>query len=301
MKQLNKFLNEYFSFSRKERNGIIVLTVVLFILIVSSYTLPYVIEQEIYERVTFKKDMSSLVLPARYDKETLSSTTISNNPSQLFKFDPNHLPEKDWLRLGLNKKQISMIKNFEKKGGRFYQKEDLKKIYSIKSSDYQRLESYITITTSSSSEEKIKYAEYKSTYKEKKIIVVDVNVADSSQLVLLNGIGPAFAKRIIKYRDRLGGFYNKEQLREIYGMDSSLYERIDKNILVNSEYIQKLNINSVTFDELKTHPYLNFNLANAIVNYRKQHGDFQDINDLKKIVIMNEDVFIKLQAYLTTK
>ncbi|RYY06976.1 MAG: helix-hairpin-helix domain-containing protein, partial [Sphingobacteriaceae bacterium] len=115
----------------------------------------------------------------------------------------------------------------------------------------------------------------------------------------IKGIGPAFATRILKYRNRLGGFYRKAQLMEVYGLDSTKYEEISNQIEINAEAILKINLNTCDFDQLKQNPYLSFKQINAIIQYRKQHGSFKSSSDLKNIAILNDEVIRKLEPYLS--
>ncbi len=127
---------------------------------------------------------------------------------------------------------------------------------------------------------------------------IDLNLADSTTFTLLKGIGPGFASRIIKYRKKLGGFYKKEQLKEVYGLDSILFNRIEKSIHLQNLDIKKFNINLVSIDELRKHPYFSYNIATSIVNYRKAHGLYKDILEIKNIILVNADLYVKLVNYI---
>ena len=127
----------------------------------------------------------------------------------MFPFNPNSLTVAQWKQLGLSERQANVIIHYEAKGGRFYRKEDLKKIYAITADDYTRLEPYINIPEVEYISKKAKPGE-----------IIELNGADSARMTMIRGVGPSFAVRIIRYRNRLGGFYNKEQLKEIYGVDS---------------------------------------------------------------------------------
>jgi DNA uptake protein ComE-like DNA-binding protein len=216
--------------------------------------------------------------------------------TKYFMFNPNGLSSNLWSKLGLTEKQIHVIQNFEAKGGRFYEKGDLRKIYSISEADYTRLEPYIVIPENKR-DLAFKSAKKKQEYK-REFIIIELNSADSAQLESLPGIGPAFASRIIKYRTRLGGFYNREQLREVYGLDSLKYETLKDQVKVNEGLITKIHINSATFEELKRFPYLTYKQMNVIIQYRKQHGYYKSITDLSSIVILNEDILRKIAPYL---
>ncbi|RYF98398.1 MAG: helix-hairpin-helix domain-containing protein, partial [Chitinophagaceae bacterium] len=139
----------------------------------------------------------------------------------------------------------------------------------------------------------------KKEYVKKALVIVEVNQADSAGLDQIKGIGPAFANRILKYRERLGGFYKKEQLMEVYGLDSVKYAEIKDRITINPSAIKTVNINTADFSALKSSPYLSYKQINAIIQYRKQHGNYSSTGDLKKIAILTPQVIEKIAPYIT--
>lgn len=222
--------------------------------------------------------------------------------AQYFKFDPNSASSSELHRLGLSQKQIRVVKNYLAKGGRFYKTEDFKKIYSISEAQYTVLEPFIQIIQNkgfSSREQKLPEDKDHVSKLGNSTLIVELNTADSVMLDQLRGIGPAFASRIIRFRNRLGGFYRKEQLKEVYGMDSLRYSQIENQIVVNASSVNRLNLNKATFEELRHHPYLTFKQINAIIQYRKQHGDYASADDLRKVLILNEEIIRKIEPYLS--
>jgi competence protein ComEA len=119
------------------------------------------------------------------------------------------------------------------------------------------------------------------------------------ELKKIRGIGSKLSIRILKYRDQLGGFTSEEQMQEIFGLRPETLDSLHKYTYVENDFNpKKINLNSVTLEELKTHPYLKFNQSRAIIAYREQHGPYQKIEDLKKIKLMDEATFAKLRPYL---
>jgi competence ComEA-like helix-hairpin-helix protein len=118
---------------------------------------------------------------------------------------------------------------------------------------------------------------------------------------MIRGVGPAFARRIVHYRDKVGGFYSKEQLKEVYGIDEEKYSQIKDGIAVDSKHIIKVNINTATFNELRRFPYLSFKQMDAIVAYRDEHGNYNTLTDLKNIAILNDGILRKIGPYLVFK
>ena len=302
---MKKLLQSYFGFTRKELNGILVLCILLTIITISPYVYDLVAKPESGDYDDFDQEVEQFLASAKkQDSVAYSDPQIESRgklKTTLFKFDPNGLDETSWQKLGLSARQIRVIKNYEAKGGRFYTKADLKKIYSISERKYRELEPYINISRDQHTYEKpatFTSRPYTSGRNDRPAIMVELNQADSAELETVRGIGPAFASRIVRYRNRLGGFYRKEQLLDVYGLDSLKYDELKSQIMVDPQKIQKINVNRASFDEIRKHPYLSFKQVNAIIQYRNQHGDYRSIADLKKIAIMNDEILRKIEPYL---
>ena len=129
--------------------------------------------------------------------------------------------------------------------------------------------------------------------------ILDINISDTSQWKKLKGIGSRRASQVVKYRDLLGGFVNIEQVKEVYSISDSLYDSFSNYIVINDSSIAKININTSNINQLKNHPYIKWNIANSIVSYRNQHGLYKSLNELKKIHIISDELYIKIVSYLT--
>jgi competence ComEA-like helix-hairpin-helix protein len=135
-------------------------------------------------------------------------------------------------------------------------------------------------------------------YAAKTNTIVELNTADSAKLTTVQGIGAAFATRIIYYRERLGGFISKEQLKEIYGLDEIKFKEVKDHVKVDPARIRLININTITFDKLRLMPYLNYKQVNAFIEYRKQHGNYNSMADLKNIAIIDDQILRKIEPYI---
>ena len=303
-----QFTEDYLSFSKKERKAI--LAVLGFILLI--YLLPKLFPKQKLLVITKDKallaaiDTLSHKQPQPYKRNQPESEetgseyepSIQNNhTAEVFPFDPNTLSREGWIRLGLRERTINTIENYRNKGGRFYKPEDLKKIWGLPDVFYTRVKDYIAITTTINlQQEKPIVPAY--TKPEKKTWNIDLNNTDTTALVALPGIGSKLALRILNFRDKLGGFYSVDQVAETYGLQDSVFQKVKSYLHVNSE-VRKLNVNTASKDELKMHPYIKWNLANAIVEYRNQHGNFKSLDDLKNIAMVDANLFSKITHYLS--
>jgi|SRR5690348_9596129 len=135
-------------------------------------------------------------------------------------------------------------------------------------------------------------------YFPKPLSPIDINLADTTAFIALPGIGSKLAERIVKFREKLGGFYAIDQIGEVYGLADSVFQKIRSLFLLAPFPVRKISINTASLDDLKAHPYIRFNIAKSIIAYREQHGDFSAIDDLKKLVVITDDIFIKVYPYL---
>jgi competence ComEA-like helix-hairpin-helix protein len=269
--------------------------IVLVVLIVLVLAAPHVYQLCRKDTTINQKDFDHAM--AVLSKARVDSTQNSVDDSRIdhpvmFDFNPNNLPAEKWKLMGLSDHQVRIIKNYEAKGGHFYRNTDLQKIYGITPEDYKRLEPYIDIPQSGT---------YVAVIKVKPGATVELNTADSAQLTEVRGIGPSFAIRIIRYRDRLGGFFHKEQLQEVYGVDTAKYNEIQGQLTLDPTKVIKLKINSISLPSLQQFPYLNYKQANAVIQYRIQHGNYNSISDVVNIAIITPETLHKIEPYLSYK
>ena len=130
---------------------------------------------------------------------------------------------------------------------------------------------------------------------------VEINTVDSAQLTRVHGIGPSFANRILTYRRKLGGFATKQQLKEVYGLDAEKYAEISNEIRVDASRIKRISVNAVDFEHLRRFPYLSYKQANAVIQYRVQHGDYRSLNDMRDIALLNDEILRKIAPYISFK
>lgn len=132
----------------------------------------------------------------------------------------------------------------------------------------------------------------------KKSLSFELNTADSLDLVQLYNIGPVVARRILKYRSLLGGYVRREQLREVYGIDSARYNDIAPHLTVDPSRITPIDINTADIDRLKRHPYLDYYQAKAIIRLREERGAYAGVRDILNIPIIDSETFTRIEPYL---
>ena len=134
--------------------------------------------------------------------------------------------------------------------------------------------------------------------RQKKRPPLELNAATLEQLQELRGIGPVLSGRIHKYKALLGGFVRKGQLSEVYGISDSLYKALSDRVWVDSSLITGLNVNTADFRTLIRHPYLEKPQVVALLNYRRQHGDFTSIASIEALLAFDKRTFRRIEPYL---
>ena len=295
---VNSFLNNYFGFNKQQRTGLFVLVLISLTLFFIRIIYPSFISNDTIEvkdlPLVERKIDSSFNISQKQYKGDFSENTSEIN---LFVFDPNTVTFDQLKDLGFKEKVAKTFLKFRERGFVFKQKTDLKKVYGISDIYYSKLEPYILIENKIVANKSNLVAEQKNTITpaEKQKTKIELNSADSLSLTEVNGIGPVFAKRIIKYRSILGGFYNIEQLNEVFGFNDELYQKVKPFVFVESNSIQKIDLNKDDFKKINKHPYLSYELTKNIFDWRKKTV----ITALNLKDIINDDsVYKKLLPYL---
>ena len=298
---------DLFSFSRRERRGIIALLVIIILLIAIRANIHLIlpspgenVDTEFFVEVEKFLQSGNTETPDERiapDFEISKQITEEKTPSkpatkQLFYFDPNTLNDSGWKQLGISDRQLKVINNYRQSGGRFFRKEDLRKIYGLDDQTYSRLEKYIRIDNRTG--EKVE----NSAPAKEELQVIELNTADTFRLTLLRGIGPVYARRICKYRDLLGGFVSKKQLKEVYGITEDLVSINDTIISIDREEINKIDVNKAKFADLIRHPYLNEYQTRAIIQYREYRKRINDLSELVSNNILDKETYQLMKPYL---
>lgn len=224
-------------------------------------------------------------------------------------FDPNLVSYEELLSFGLSKAQASNIVNYRDKSGGFRDEAHFRKLYCMTDELFALISPFLVFESKAESliesiaieDAKIEKSESKAQSKVSEVLVLDLNACDSLDLQQIRGIGKVRAARIYKYGKRLGGYVAVEQLKEVYGIDNELFEQIKGHFKVGKTDIRKININSDEIKYLTAHPYIDFQLAKALIRFRKDYGkDFQSAEEIRYIHFLSEQEAERLIPYLKT-
>ena len=218
-------------------------------------------------------------------------------------FDPNTVDSMTLLHLGFKPWQAKNMLKYRAKGGRYRKKEDMKKLYGMTDSMYIALEPYIciqqdSIVIDSTKVDTVRLDSLPKWRSIKKDTILNLRTADTTELKLIRGIGSYRAKMIVRYREQLGGYVRVEQILEARGMDKVIADSILSHFYIDSVVVKKMPVNKMRPEVLQRHPYLNFEQAKAIYEYRRKHIRIKSAEELKKIKGLSPTDIEKISIYL---
>lgn len=235
-----------------------------------------------------------------------SSRNIDNMPLDceeqkqivLKQFDPNTADSTTLLGLGLSRWQVRNIYKYRAHGGVYKQKSDFAQLYGLTVKQYKMIEPYIVISDdykeASTLFEKEERDTVKYPVKLKEGEHVLLNISDTTKLKKVPGIGSSFARAIIRYGERLGGYVDVSQLMEIEGFpeESLIYFEVSPKV------VKKININKESVSKMSRHPYITFFMARTIADHRRLNGPIKDISQLKLNKDFSPEVIERIRPYL---
>jgi DNA uptake protein ComE-like DNA-binding protein len=230
----------------------------------------------------------------------------------LHTFNPNTITVEGMATLGIPAFLSRRIDNYRAKGGQFRVKRDLARIYDFPDSLYQTLQAYIDLPEKRAVKKSNKQARGGSKFTKSNTdsmfnslpkaapLWVDLSTADTVALKKLRGIGPSFSRRIIKYRELLGGFAHKTQLKEVYGLTDSLYSSLSDQIHVSQpDSVTKISLNLANFKTLSSHPYISYKAAREILKLKSKRGKFRSLKDLMIVKELDSAKVMRLAPYVS--
>lgn len=245
---------------------------------------------------------------------TRSAAAAAPTADSLFAFDPNTATADEWRRLGLNERQARGVLSYIAHGGQFEHRQDLARLRSLHPDQVARLLPYVQLPDRAERGRAV-HAERRWTRDSTRAwtraerptrperVPLEVNSCDSAALVALPGVGPSFARGILRYRDQLGGYHSLDQLAEVYVLKDKpeALAQLRTLLTVDTAQVRRVPMNSGTVEELAAHPYLRWKLAKALVAYRRQHGPFRTVDDLRGCALVDEGTLRTFAPYFSVK
>ena len=295
---------DFFYYSKSERRAVYVLCIVIALLLVAIWMVPDVSKPLMAET----PDIDSVSLKA-FENEIQSRSYLKRGkkrfiaekiPVSLTTFDPNKADSIELSSLGLSAYVVRNILKYRQKGGRFKTAESLSRIYGLEPEQFEKLKPYIRIAEPMISETKevdtvaVLKDKEKKPFKYSEGMLVDINLADTTELKKIPGIGSGIAKALVAYRTRLGGFYSLKELLEIDYKTPALMRWFK---LEGSE-VRPVKVNEAGLETLRSHPYLNFYQAKVIVEHRRKKGKLKSLSQLSLYEEFTEKDLERLSAYI---
>lgn len=281
MRRLHLWVRAFFGFSRLETNGFLILLPLAFLLLFGESVYRAWLPPPMVPGID--KTDSLLAWLETHNRLTLPvKDTFDIRP-----FDPNTITEKELIASGLDERVASRWIRYREKGGRFRSINDVGKIYGMDTAWFAVARRVMRIPP-----------ENRTAAQKKRMAREDINAADTLALMDVYGIGPALARRITLFRDRLGGFVSMDQLREVYGLDSAVVLRMVRQFEVRPGFQPAtLDLSVLPFEEMNRHPYISRRQAQAIVAYRAQHG-LNSPQELKNVKLLDSLWFARIAPYV---
>lgn len=293
---------DFFYYTKSERRVILLLLAIALLLLGIWAVMEYLRPVEVAVTLSESEEIDSFLANLEEQEKIRKSHTPKNEISAVLQpFDPNTADSVLLRQLGLPVYIVRNILKYRAKGGVFRSPESFSRIYGLKEEVYQKLKPYITIAplVSVSHVRTDTFRQLKDTIpyipKYEEGTIVDLNKADTSILKRIPGIGSTLARMIVVYRQRLGGFYDVSQLQEVPHVGVEL----NKWFVVTPAGLHKIQVNSASLDKLRSHPYMDFYKAKAIMEYRRKRGKIKGLSQLSMFEEFTEKDLKRLSPYLT--
>lgn len=303
--------SEWIHFRKKTRRGIFVL-LTFFILVAF---VPRIYEHFFYNppKVEYELTLNASDYQEFLAEDNSEKRTF-NPPTELF--NPNEYTYEQWMAIGMTEKQAKSVLNYREKVGEFKYKSDLKKLYVMSDDLYETLFPMIDLPEHKFEKVKDKplytykwdtinrfqtnsFAPTSKFESETKEVYISINSATQGELQTIKGIGPFFAKEIIKVRDEFGGFVSFDQLKVIYNMTQEKIDEIAPFLYIDETKIRKININNAQKEELDSHPWISADLANSIIYFRENYKAYTSLDELLLSPYVDKAFLKKISPYLT--
>ena len=322
-----KFLWDNLSLSKDERKRLILLlSIFLILIILKFYTVVFYTptSMPVSEHILDSIQMASIPQKQDYTQTKRNKyvaypdkTNYNNNKAKTkkqyptkkkaapinFNFNPNTLGKDSLVMLGFSNYAANSLLKYRSKGGVIRTIDQMSKINGLEQETLNRLKPYVVglpqkkLKKFPPRDSLKKSFTTKTKYKKKEPKVFEINTGDTTAFMNLYGIGRVYSNRILRFRKSLGGFFHVEQIKEVWGIEDSLYQSIRPFLTVDPTQIKKRNINAMNRDSLNKHPYINWHKSKTILAYKSAHGDYTDMDELYKLHLLEDEFVDTLKLY----
>lgn len=280
-----------FSFNKNQRIGIFTLILLIVLMQIGYFFVDFRGEKPI----SSQNDLSQL----RKEIDSLRNMALMPKKDTIYPFNPNYLSDYKGFMLGMKVDEIDRLLAFRKEGKFVNSAQEFQQITQISDTLLNQISPYFKFPDWVTKRKSEVYKTTLQPQKSKTLIKTDINSASKEDLMKIRGIGDKLSDRILKYRQKLGGFVQMSQLEEVYGLEKEVIIRIMDFFDVKSiPDIPKKNINDLSVYELSKIPYIKYEQAKKIVAFRSQIGGFQNFEQLLQISDFDEEFVKKIQIYL---
>ena len=295
---------DFFYFSKSERRAVLFLLTLLFVFICMWVLFPVKEEETLEQDQEGIEEIKNFLAGVHEMEERQSLQYSYDKPKKrkvvLAAFDPNSADSIDFLQRGLSPFIAHTILQYRRAGGKFRTADDFSRVYGLSSEEFKILKPYIRIAEVFRRKQDTLHAVKKmrkdtlAVYKYPEGTLVDLNEADTTELKKIPGIGSGIARMIVAYRNRLGGFYDTAQLKEVDYVNEGML----KWFKLENASIHRINANKAGLDKLRSHPYMNFYKAKVIMEYRRKKGKLKSLSQLSLYEEFTEKDLERLSYYL---
>ncbi|HLF52759.1 helix-hairpin-helix domain-containing protein [Flavobacterium sp.] len=269
-------LKSYFQFSKAQRSGIFILLAISVLLQLSYFFIDFKIEEK-------KSKEQQQWLAVQIEIDSLKQVRYDYVP-KIYPFNPNFITDFKGYKLGMSVAEIDRLLAYRKLNKYVNSASEFQKVTKVSDSLLHAIAPYFKFPDWVTNKKEFKAYVKQSFDKKEKIVVLDINQATSEDLIKVYGIGATLSERILKEKEKFGGFVSMEQMSDVWGLSPEVIENLNKHFKVSTlPKVKKFDINNASVKELSQFPYFRYALAKAIVTYRSMNGEIKIKEDLLKI------------------
>lgn len=288
-----KRFKSHFTFSKKQRNGIFL----LILIIISLQALYFFVSFSKDEDAVDKHELNKFLI----EIDSLRLVEVENRKPKIYPFNPNYITDYKGYTLGMSNEEIDRLLQYRAQDKWINSVKEFQKVTKVSDSLLSTISTYFKfpewVTNPKPRETYMNsFATQKpKTFDEKQ----DLNTATATQLQRIKGIGEAYSKRIIAYREKYGGFIADVQLQEVYGLSPEVVERLLEQFTVKTpRHVEKVSLNQATIDQLVTVQYIDYEVAHEIIEQRTLREGYKSLDELLKVKSFPTNKFEIIKLYL---